>query len=67
VLLGRRLPERPRSFRVPFSPVTPILGVLCCAYMMLSLDGATWLVFGAWMVLGLLIYFGYGIRKSRLA
>jgi len=35
--------------------------------MMLSLDGATWLVFGAWMVLGLLIYFGYGIRKSRLA
>ena len=67
LILRRRQPERPRTFRVPFSPVTPILGVACCAYMMLSLDGATWLVFGAWMALGLLIYFGYGIRRSRLA
>lgn len=67
LILRRRQPERPRSFRVPFSPVTPILGVLCCGYMMFSLDGATWLVFGGWMVLGLLLYFGYGIRRSRLA
>ena len=67
LLLRRRQPERPRSFRVPFSPVTPMLGVLCCAYMMFSLDGATWVVFGVWMALGLLIYFGYGIRRSSLA
>jgi APA family basic amino acid/polyamine antiporter len=67
LLLRRRQPDRPRSFRVPLSPVTPLLGVLCCGYMMFSLDGATWVVFGGWMALGLLIYFGYGIRRSRLA
>ncbi|MER7859333.1 amino acid permease [Amycolatopsis japonica] len=67
LLLRRRQPEAPRSFRVPFSPVTPALGVLCCGYMMLSLDGATWIVFAGWMALGLLIYFGYSMRRSRLA
>ncbi|HET6288824.1 MAG TPA: amino acid permease C-terminal domain-containing protein, partial [Amycolatopsis sp.] len=67
LLLRKRQPEAPRSFRVPFSPVTPILGVLCCGYMMLSLDVATWIVFAGWMALGLLIYFGYSMRRSRLA
>jgi APA family basic amino acid/polyamine antiporter len=67
LILRKRRPGDARSFRVPFSPVTPILGVLCCAYMMFSLDGATWVVFGAWMALGLVLYFAYGIRRSRLA
>ena len=67
LLLRRRQPDRPRTFRVPFAPVTPILGVVCCGYLMFSLDGATWVVFGAWMAVGMLIYFGYGIRRSRLA
>lgn len=67
LILRKRRPDDARSFRVPFSPVTPILGVLCCAYMMFSLDGATWVVFGAWMALGLVLYFAYGIRRSRLA
>ncbi|MGW4487911.1 amino acid permease [Amycolatopsis sp. NPDC004368] len=67
LVLRRRRPDDPRTFRVPFSPLTPILGVLCCAYMMFSLDGATWLVFGGWMLLGLVLYFGYGIRRSKLA
>jgi APA family basic amino acid/polyamine antiporter len=67
LLLRRREPATPRTFRVPFSPATPILGVLCCGYLMLSLDGATWVVFGGWMALGLVLYFGYGVRRSRLA
>ncbi|WP_370947643.1 amino acid permease [Amycolatopsis sp. cg5] len=67
ILLRRRSPDRPRSFRVPFSPVTPLLGVACCLYMMFSLDVETWIVFGGWMLLGLGLYFGYGIRKSELA
>ncbi|MEC3979186.1 amino acid permease [Amycolatopsis sp. H20-H5] len=67
LLLRRRKPDLPRTFRVPFSPVTPIIGVACCAYMMLSLDGATWIVFGGWMLLGLALYFGYGVHRSRLA
>lgn len=67
LILRKRRPDAGRTFRVPFSPVTPILGVACCAYMMFSLDGATWIVFGAWMLLGLVIYFGYSMRRSRLA
>lgn len=67
LLLRRRRPDLPRTFRAPFSPVTPVLGVLCCGYLMFSLDVATWIVFGCWMVAGLGIYFGYGARRSRLA
>lgn len=67
LVLRNRRPGDRRTFRVPFSPVTPMLGVLCCACMMFSLDVATWLVFGGWLVLGLVLYFAYGIRRSRLA
>ena len=56
LLLRRRRPDRPRSFRVPLSPVTPILGVLCCAYMMLSLDAPPGWSFRGWLAVGLLIY-----------
>ncbi|WP_435229485.1 amino acid permease [Streptomyces sp. Tue6028] len=66
VLLRRRSPEAPRSFRVPFSPVTPILGVGFCAYMLFSLGTDTWVAFGAWMAAGLVIYRLYGIRHSKL-
>ncbi|GAB3301538.1 amino acid permease [Parasphingorhabdus pacifica] len=66
LVLRRTRPELDRTFRVPLAPVTPLLGIAFCAYMMLSLDTATWQVFGAWMAAGLLIYFAYGMRRSRL-
>ncbi len=44
----------------------PILGALCCLYLMISIPPKSWMVFFAWMALGLLIYFMYGNRKSRL-
>jgi APA family basic amino acid/polyamine antiporter len=66
LLLRRRNPEAPRSFRVPFSPVTPVLGVGFCGYMLFSLGTDTWIAFGGWMVLGLVIYGCYGVRHSRL-
>ncbi|GGN53302.1 amino acid permease [Streptomyces albiflavescens] len=66
ILLRRRSPGAPRSFRVPFSPVTPILGVGFCAYMLFSLGTDTWVAFGAWMAVGLVIYWLYGIKNSRL-
>ncbi|MER5665263.1 amino acid permease [Streptomyces mirabilis] len=66
VLLRRRSPETPRSFRVPFSPVTPILGVGFCVYMLFSLGPDTWAAFGAWMAVGLVIYWLYGIKHSKL-
>ncbi|MGW0204695.1 amino acid permease [Streptomyces sp. NPDC003233] len=67
VLLRRRSPDTPRSFRVPFSPVTPLLGVVFCVYMLGSLGADTWIAFGAWMAAGLVIYGFYGIRHSKLA
>ncbi|MCP3759910.1 amino acid transporter [Streptomyces sp. TBY4] len=67
VILRKTRPDMPRTFKVALFPITPILGLLACGYMMLSLDTATWIVFGGWMVVGLVIYFLYGIRRSRLA
>ncbi|CAM4120429.1 amino acid permease [Nocardiopsis rhodophaea] len=66
VVLRRTRPELKRDFRVPFSPITPVLGVLSCAYLMLSMGVATWVTFGVWLLAGLAIYFGYSMRTSRL-
>jgi APA family basic amino acid/polyamine antiporter len=44
-----------------------LLGLAFCVYMMFSLGLDTWIAFLAWMVLGFVIYFGYSVRKARLA
>ena len=66
VILRRKDPMRPRPFRVPFVPVFPLLGVLLCFLLMLSLPIETWLRFFAWLIIGLAIYFLYSVRHSRL-
>lgn len=65
-LLRRTAPERERPFRVPLVPLVPILGVLMCAALMCSLPLLTWVRFIGWLGIGLVIYFCYGIRHSRL-
>ncbi len=67
IILRRTRPDLPRSFKTPFYPVTPILGILFCVGLILSLRVNTWITFGSWMVLGLIVYFSYGFRKSKLA
>ncbi|MFB6617784.1 amino acid permease [Streptomyces sp. NPDC085524] len=67
IILRRTKPDMPRTFKVALFPVTPILGAIACGYMMFELDSATWMVFGGWMAVGLVVYFLYGIRRSRLA
>lgn len=64
VLLRRSRPDLPRSFRVPAAPVVATLAVLLCLYLMLNLTGDTWVRFGVWMVLGVVVYFAYGRRHS---
>src|SRR5437762_1728926 len=65
-VLRRVAPERPRPFRVPFVPVFPILGILLCLVLMLSLPVMTWIRFVVWLAIGLLIYFLYSVRHSKL-
>jgi APA family basic amino acid/polyamine antiporter len=65
--LRQTRPDAPRPFRVPFGPVFPILGILSCAYLMLSLPVITWVRFLVWLDIGLLIYWFYGRSHSPLA
>jgi APA family basic amino acid/polyamine antiporter len=67
IVLRRAEPDRPRPFRAPLVPLVPILSILSCLYLMLQLPWVTWVRFGIWLALGLVIYFMYGIRNSRLA
>jgi uncharacterized membrane protein YfcA len=66
IILRRTRPDLERGYRVPFVPVVPIIGTLLCIYLMVDLPGATWARFVIWMAIGLVIYFLYGRRNSRL-
>jgi APA family basic amino acid/polyamine antiporter len=58
-------PDLPRPFRTPLVPFVPALGILSCIYLMTGLPRDTWIRLLVWMAIGLVIYFSYGIRKSR--
>jgi APA family basic amino acid/polyamine antiporter len=66
IWLRRTKPEMKRGFRVPLVPVVPIIGALLCVYLMSKLPGTTWVRFGLWLLLGMVIYAIYGYRNSRL-
>ena len=67
IVLRRTRPDLDRPFRVPLMPVLPILSALASLWLMLNLQTTTWVRFGVWMVVGLVLYFTYSIRHSRLA
>ena len=66
IILRRKDPGRPRPFRVPMVPWFPIVGVILCAALMLSLPIETWVRFVGWLAIGLVIYFLYGQHHSIL-
>jgi APA family basic amino acid/polyamine antiporter len=66
-VLRVKSPNTERPFRTPWVPVVPILGIVTCVLMMALLPGDTWLRLVIWLVLGLVIYFGYGKRRSVLS
>ena len=66
VILRRTDAARLRPFRVPLVPWFPILGVVFCIALMLSLPVLTWIRFVVWLIIGMVIYFFYSVRHSRL-
>ncbi|MGY1600987.1 amino acid permease [Geodermatophilus sp. SYSU D00815] len=67
LVLRRTRPDLPRAFRVPWTPVLPIASALACLWLMFNLPADTWLRFLIWMAVGLIAYFAYSHRHSRLA
>ncbi|MEP6507447.1 MAG: amino acid permease, partial [Gemmatimonadales bacterium] len=59
-------PDRPRPFRVKFVWPVTILGAAACIYTMFGLPGRAWERFGIWLVIGMILYFGYGFKNSTL-
>jgi APA family basic amino acid/polyamine antiporter len=66
LVLRRTRPDLRRAFRCPGVPVVPVLAALASVYLMLNLPGITWVRFMLWMAIGLVVYFLYGARHSRL-
>jgi basic amino acid/polyamine antiporter, APA family len=65
-ILRKTQPGIKREFRTPLVPLVPILGIITCAAMIYGLGWPNWTRLFIWMVIGLFIYFAYGIRKSKL-
>jgi APA family basic amino acid/polyamine antiporter len=63
ILLRRSQPDHKRSFRVPWVPFLPVLSILCCFLLMLSLPLETWIRFFVWLAVGLAVYFTYSRKR----
>jgi APA family basic amino acid/polyamine antiporter len=59
-------PTRPRPFRVWGVHGVGIVGAALCVYLMVNLPRLAWERFGWWLLIGLVLYFAYGYRNSRL-
>ncbi|OBK03141.1 amino acid permease [Mycobacterium sp. 1245852.3] len=66
IVLRVREPDLPRGFRVPGYPVTPVLSVAACGYILASLHWYTWIAFSGWVLLALVFYFVWGRHHSAL-
>src|SRR5437764_2260941 len=65
-VLRARGTEVKRAFVTPWVPFTPIMGIVISAYMMYSLKTATWIRLVVWLVIGLIIYFAYSRKNSKV-
>ncbi len=65
-ILRNRRPDLPREFKAPMVPVTATLGIIVCGAMIYGLGWTNWLRLIVWLVIGMVIYFGYSRSHSRL-
>lgn len=66
IILRYTEPNLKRHFRCPFVPAIPLLGMAFCLWLMFSLPAMTWIRFGTWFLIGMVIYFTYSRRHSLL-
>ncbi len=66
IILRYKDPDRERPFRVPFGIVLPLLGAISCVGLAIYLPPSSWLRFFIWLAIGMVVYFAYGYRHSRL-
>lgn len=66
LVLRRTEPDRKRPFRTPFVPVVPVLAIVMSVVLMLQLEPANWLRFGAWAAVGAVVYLAYSRRRSTV-
>jgi amino acid transporter len=66
MVLRRTHPHLDRPFKIPGYPVTPILTVIICAYIMWGLAAVTWIIFGVWIAIVVIYYFAFGRRHAKL-
>lgn len=66
MVMRKKMPDAPRSFRTPLVPFVPIAGILVCVYLMYSLPQESWIRLVLWMALGVIVYFLYGRKNSKL-
>ncbi|MDL9936719.1 amino acid permease [Gordonia sp. ABSL1-1] len=66
MVLRRTRPDLKRGFVVPGGPIIPVLAIIACLWLMLNLSALTWIRFLVWMVIGVCVYFLYGMRHSMV-
>lgn len=66
IVLRYRSPELPRTFKTPFMPFTPILGIAFSIWLVTKLSEATWIRFAVWFVIGAIVYAAYGYKHSKV-
>lgn len=66
IIMRKSDPDAPRPFRTPLVPLVPILAVLVCGAMIAGLGLGNWARLGVWLAIGMVIYFTYGVRNSRV-
>ncbi|ACC39748.1 MULTISPECIES: APC family permease [Mycobacterium] len=66
IVLRKKRPDLERGFRAPWVPVLPIASLCACLWLMLNLTALTWIRFGVWLLVGTVIYVGYGRKHSMV-
>ncbi len=66
LILRKTQPNLPRAFKCPGMPYVPIAAIASCLFLMFNLSRATWTAFGIWLAIGLVIYFAFARRNSKL-